>query len=136
METQGQVLIVVLVLVRTENLDGDRNRPFSFSWDSVVHEDDGDAVDVVGGIFNSASYIDTAQGRFARKKLNYPQKTVLALNSPRVLETEFKRSTSDRRLSIEGEITFGPCDLIDPCECSYFGLYEILPSGYLREVHR
>ena len=39
-------------------------------------------------------------------------------------------------VSLDVEIDFDACASRDPCECSYFGLFEVLTDGFLREVTR
>ena len=47
-----------------------------------------------------------------------------------------KDSKVEASVNLDLTIDFDVCPSQDPCECSYFGLFEVLTDGFLREVTR
>ena len=111
MLTTGKVLLVTLA--QAGNLSG-----VSFTWESDAEEDTSE-------IIKAASYVDTPEGRVSWTKFGQQERLTWGLT----LDTSVS-------LQVQAVNNFGRCDLIDPCMCTYFALYEVTPEGYLREATR
>ena len=110
MLTTGKVLLVTLA-------QSGSSSGVSFAWES----------DAEGSseVIKAASYVDTPEGRVSWTKFSQQERLTWGLT----LDTTVN-------LKVQAVNDFGRCDLIDPCMCTYFALYEVTPEGYLREATR
>lgn len=108
--TTGKILLVTLA-------QSGSSAGVSFAWES-------DAEDT-SEVIKAASYVDTPEGRVAWTKFGQQERLTWGLT----LDTSVN-------LQVRAVNDFGRCDLIDPCMCTYFALYEVTPEGYLREATR
>lgn len=106
----GKVLIVTLS--KSVSSSG-----VSFTWES-------DAEDNIGAA-KAASYVDTPEGRVSFSKFGRAERLTWGLGVD-----------PSENLKIHATTDFGRCNLLDPCMCTYFALYEVTPEGYLREATR
>ena len=106
----GKLLIVTLSKSSTSS-------GVSFTWES-------DAEGNTGSV-RAASYVDTPEGRVSFSKFGQAERLTFGLG--------VDPSTN---LKIHATTDFGRCNLLDPCMCTYFALYEVTPEGYLREATR
>ena len=89
----------------------------SFTWES---DTDGNI-----GSVKAASYLDTPEGRVSFTKFGQEERLTWGLGVDPSLN-----------LKVHATTDFGRCNLLDPCMCTYFALYEVTPEGYLREATR
>ena len=108
--TTGQVLIVTLAKSSSSSV-------VSFTWEA-------DAPDSSGSV-RAASYVDTPEGRVSWTKFGQQERLTWGLGVDPSNTLEVRASTD-----------FGRCNLLNPCQCTYFALYEVTPDGYLREAAR
>ena len=106
----GQVLIVTLS--KSTSSSG-----VSFAWESDS------AVNPAAP--RAASYVDTLEGRVSWTKFGQQERMTFGVGVD-----------PSSTLTLHTTTDFGRCNLLDPCQCTYFALYEVTPDGYLREATR
>jgi hypothetical protein len=113
--TNGSHLLVVFSPPTTT---ADPNEPqLTFRWDSVdlgkvngsVNETE---LNFVGGV----NYVDTERGRMSWEKAGKNQQIFSGILNP---------DLNGDSMELRGETELEGCDLVDPCQCSYFGVYEV-----------
>ena len=89
----------------------------SFTWELV--SEDGES-----GVF-TANYIDTTDGILEWRQRRPVQRHTCAISA-------HEATVISWRTIVESY----SCDSKDPCQCFYFGIFEVAPEGYLVEAGR
>ena len=107
-EFKGRTLIIIL---------RDADSHLSFTWESLSENEEKTVV--------AANYIDTTDGSLEWRQRRPSERLTCAINS------------GDSTI-ISWRTTVGSysCNLEDPCQCFYFGIFQVAPSGSLIEAGR
>ena len=103
MEVQGRTLIVILP---------DTGSDLSFTWESLTLNSEKSAV--------AANYIDTTEGILEWRQRIPAERLTCAISAHDSTEISWRTTVESYS-----------CDSEDPCQCFYFGIFEVAPSGSL-----
>ena len=108
-EFKGKTLTVIL-----PNTDS----VLSFTWESLSAN--GDCAAAV-----AANYIDTTEGILEWRQRRPSERLTCAISTP-----------DSTKISWRTTVESYSCDSEDPCQCFYFGIFEVAPTGSLIEAGR
>lgn len=127
-DTRGPNMIVVWSRSASDEEEGQ----LTFDWDTVESEGRGhlevNKHVMERAIVSGVNYVDSSQGKFSWKKPGLYQQEFLWLLNAQSNDGSFENS-----LELTAATAVERCDLPDPCDCSYFGVYEVY-DNFLRIV--
>ena len=108
MEFKGRTLIVILP---------DTDSDLSFTWGSLSENEEKVVV--------AANYIDTTAGRLEWRQRKPSERLTFAVNAHDSIIISYRTTMEPYT-----------CHSEDPCQCFYFGLFQVAPNGSLIEAGR